>query len=260
MFSVLSKWLGGLLNPATLLAILVLGNALAAMAGRRRLSATLLGLSAGVILIFGLLPGAAWLSAPLEARFPANPPLPAQVAGIIALGGTEKLEQTAVWGQPTISDPAPIVALLSLGRRYPDARLVFTGGARALHDPSLSEALVVKRFVNELGAESRAIIYEDRSRNTYENAVLTRALVKPRPGETWVLVCEAIAMPRAVGVFRAAGWNVIPYPAGYLTGRQGGLIGFDILGGFQLAYVALHEWAGLVAYRIMGYTDELFPG
>jgi uncharacterized SAM-binding protein YcdF (DUF218 family) len=63
-----------------------------------------------------------------------------------------------------------------------------------------------------------------------------------------------------MGVFRTAGWNVVPYPAGYLTGRRGGLIGFDILGGFQLAYVALHEWAGLVAYRIMGYTDELFPG
>lgn len=260
MFVVLSKALGGLVNPATLLAILVLGNALAAIAKRGRLAAMLLALSAGIVLVFGVLPGAVWLSVPLEARFPTNPPLPAHVAGIIALGGTERVEQTAAWGQPILSDPAPIVALLALGRRYPDARLVFTGGARSRVNKALSEATVVKRFVKELGTNEEAIIYEDRSRNTYENATLARALVKPKSGQTWILVCEAIAMPRAVGVFRAAGWDVIPYPAGYLTARQEGrIISFDILGGFSLAYVALHEWVGLVAYRLMGYTNALFP-
>ncbi len=261
MFFQVSKWLGGLANPATLLGILVLGNALAAIAGRRKLASGLLAFSVALILAFGVLPGATWLSLPLEARFPPAPRLPAQVAGIIALGGTERVEQSAAWGQPTLSDPAPIVALLALGRKYPDARLVFTGGTRARHDKSLSEAVVVKRFINELGTNERAIIYEDRSRNTYENAIFTRALVAPKPGEAWILVCEAMSMPRAVGVFRAAGWDVIPYPAGYLTARRAGpLVSFDILGGFDLAYVALHEWVGLLVYRIMGYTNALFPG
>ncbi|HKT20505.1 MAG TPA: YdcF family protein [Stellaceae bacterium] len=261
MFFVLSKALDWLVNPATLLAILVLGNALAALTRRRKLAATLLGASAALVVLFGILPGSDWLSVPLEARFPANPPLPAHVAGIIALGGTERLEQSAAWGQPTISDPAPLVAFLALGRRYPNAQLVFTGGVHSRLNKALSEADVVKRFVKELDTEPRAIIYEDRSRNTYENATLTRALVKPKPGETWILVCEAIAMPRAVGAFRAAGWNVLPYPAGYLTARRAGpLVGFNVLAGFELGYVALHEWVGLIAYRIMGYTNELFPG
>ncbi len=261
MFFLVSKSLGALADPATLLGIAVLGNALATIAERRKLAAALLAFSAVLIVAFGVLPGATWLALPLEGRFPAGPRLPAQVAGVVVLGGTERVEQTAAWGQPILSDPAPIMTLLALGRKYPDARLVFTGGIRARHDKSVSEAVVVKRFINQLDTNERAIIYEDRSRNTYENAIFTRALVAPRSGETWILVCEAISMPRAVAVFRAAGWDVIPYPSGYRTARQAGpVVSFDILDGFDLAYVALHEWVGLVAYRIMGYTNELFPG
>jgi uncharacterized SAM-binding protein YcdF (DUF218 family) len=68
-------------------------------------------------------------------------------------------------------------------------------------------------------------------------------------------------MPRAVGVFRRAGWDVLPFPAGYLSSGDGRLSAIpDLVGELQLASTALHEWGGLFAYRFMGYTDELFPG
>jgi len=159
-----------------------------------------------------------------------------------------------------VSDPAPLLALLTLGRRFPDAKLVFTGGIRSRRDQTVSESTVARNFINELDTSGRAIIFEDQARNTYENAVFTRELVGPKPGERWILVCQAIAMPRAVGVFRKAGWNVIPFPAGYLTaGPDEAFLSFDLIGGFRLAAYALHEWVGLIVYRMMGYSDALFP-
>ena len=92
------------------------------------------------------------------------------------------------------------------------------------------------------------------------NAILTRRLVGPRPGETWLLVTSASHMPRAVGVFRHAGWDVVPWPVNYRTGRSLA-VWYDApfperLGQFE---VALKEWIGLIAYRLMGRTDALFP-
>jgi uncharacterized SAM-binding protein YcdF (DUF218 family) len=260
MFIALSKILGGLANPATLLAFFTLAAGLAALARRWRLAVLLQSMSVAIVLLFGILPGANWLALPLESRFPANPTLPSDVAGIIALGGTERLEQSATWGQPTLSDPAPIVALINLGRRHPEAKLVFTGGLHATTDSDLSEAEIVRQFVNELGVDATAILYDDHARNTHENAIFTHELVHPKPGERWILICQAIGMPRAVGAFRRAGWDVIPFPVGYMSGsKHPAALSFDLLDGLGLAYFASHEWVGLMVYRLMGYTDEVFP-
>ena len=261
MFFFFSKFFGGLADPAVLLSLAILAGAVATFMARRRLAAGLQILSAVLVLLLGILPCAEWLAIPLEDRFAANPALPDHVAGIITLGGTERVEQSAVRGEPILSDPAPIVALITLGRRYPAATLVFAGGIHARADERVSEATIVRDFLRELGAGDRPIIYEDHSRNTYENAKFSHDLIHPRAGERWILVCPAIGMPRAVGVFRRAGWDVIPYPAGYLTtGRGAAALSFDLLGGLSLASTAVHEWLGLIVYRLMGYTDALFPG
>jgi len=259
MFITLSRIFGGISDPATLLAFVVLAAGVAALTRRWALTGLLQSISVLFVLLFGILPAANWLALPLESRFPANPELPSDVAGIIALGGTERVEQSAVWGQPTLSDPAPIVTLVSLGRKYPEAKLVFTGGLHATGS-NLGESDVVRGFVKELGADSASILYEDRAQNTHENAVFTYELVHPKPGEHWILICQAIGMPRAVGAFRRAGWDIIPFPAGYLSGsKQATALSFDLLGGLSLARFAAHEWVGLIVYRLMGYTDQVFP-
>ena len=61
----------------------------------------------------------------------------------------------------------------------------------------------------------------DRSRNTCENAIYTAQLIKPTKQQTWVLVTSAMDMPRAVGVFRKGGFQVLPYPVDYTTGKSG---------------------------------------
>jgi uncharacterized SAM-binding protein YcdF (DUF218 family) len=255
----LAKTLGALANPALILVVLMLASAVAILLRRYWLAALLYWAMVAIVVLFAVLPGGTWLALPLETRFPENPDLPDHVAGIIVLGGTERVTASLSWDQPLIADPTPIAALIALGRRFPDATLAFSGGGTDPRDTSVTESDVVHGFLDELGINGNQIIYERRSRDTYENAIRSRDLLLPKPDDRWILVTEAIAMPRAIGVFRHAGWNVIPYPAGYLTASRDPRLFSLSLGGLELAAVALHEWAGLLAYRFMGYTDELFP-
>lgn len=252
---------GDVVDPSALLCLLVLGTFIAMLLRRNRLAFMLQAGATGIVFFFGLLPGGAWLALPLERRFPVIQDLPKDIAGIIALGGTERLAQSAAWGQPSLSDPTPIAMLLALGRHYPHAKLVFTGGSSLPGAEALTESGIVRDFLREVGADAPRVMYEERSRNTLENALFTREMVRPHAGERWILVGQAASLPRAVGVFRHAGWDVIPVPAGFLTDGTARISGPPHLANrLSLASLAIHEWGGLLVYRLMGYTDELFPG
>jgi uncharacterized SAM-binding protein YcdF (DUF218 family) len=254
------RLLARIIEPSTVLVILVLASAAAILLKQRRLALGLQGAALAIVALTGILPGGAWLALPLERRFQQNPPLPAHIDGVIALGGTERVLQSRASGQPIFSDVTPILTLLALGQQYPEAKLVFTGGMHPRDAPSPTEADIVRQFIHAINVDDSRIIYEARAQNTLENALFSRDMIHPDASEHWVLVTQAISLPRAVAVFRHAGWNVIPFPAGYLTNDDRGLAAsFDLLGELRLASIAVHEWGGLLAYRLMGYTDQLFP-
>jgi uncharacterized SAM-binding protein YcdF (DUF218 family) len=101
----------------------------------------------------------------------------------------------------------------------------------------------------------------DRSRNTCENAIFTAQLIKPTKQQTWVLVTSAMDMPRAVGVFRKAGFQVLPYPVDYTTGKSETLdLTPTVVRNLARLDHAVHEWLGLLGYRLLGCTDVLLPG
>jgi uncharacterized SAM-binding protein YcdF (DUF218 family) len=103
---------------------------------------------------------------------------------------------------------------------------------------------------------------ENRSRNTAENAAFSKALVAPKPGERWLLVTSAMHMPRAIGAFREAGFPVEAYPVDYQTNGWQDLrnVFGSLSGGLGQLDGALHEWIGLIAYRLTGKSSALFPG
>jgi hypothetical protein len=113
--------------------------------------------------------------------------------------GTKRVTASNRCETPLLDDPTSIAALIELGRRYPDAKLVFTGVSSELEkSPSPNRT-------SSLGIPGDRIIYEAWSRNTRENAVFTRDLVPEEAGEHWILVVQAISLPRALGSFRAVG-------------------------------------------------------
>jgi uncharacterized SAM-binding protein YcdF (DUF218 family) len=116
--------------------------------------------------------------------------------------------------------------------------------------------------LESLGIPRARITLEDRSRNTVENAVLSKAIAQPKPGERWLLVTSAHHLPRAVGVFRKAGFPVEAYPVDWRTrGVDDVLRPFATVGdGLRRSDTAVREWVGLAVYWLTGRSSELFPG
>lgn len=202
-----------------------------------------------------------WIARPLEQRFHSELDLPGNVDGIIVLGGTLDPELTAIYKQPILGDSAErLTAFAALSRRYPNARMVFSGGSGRIGG-GVPEAAEVGRLLKDLDVPSERVIFESASRNTYENALYVSRLVTPKPKETWILITSAWHMPRAMGVFRAFGFEPYPYQVDYRTSpARAALWKFDLGEALGLIGPAMREWIGLTAYRLMGRTSALFPG
>lgn len=214
------------------------------------------------LLAAGLLPLSAWALLPLEERFPAFADDGSPVAGIVVLGGGVETETSLARGQITVNDAGEReIALADLARRYPAARLVFSGGSGSVRDGTVSEAEVVSRFADTLGLPRDRLILEQRSRNTRENAAFSAEIVQPKPGERWLLATSAWHMPRAIGCFRKAGFVVTAYPVDYRTAgpRDARRLNSFASEGLQEFDTAVKEWVGLVAYKLAGYTDAWLP-
>ena len=212
------------------------------------------------VLIITTFPVGDWLGAPLERRFPIVTRLPEHIDGIVTMGGIDA-EFTIHYGQPALNRAAErLTTALALARRYPDAKIVFTGGSGSLFHQELRSADAARLFFDEQGLDMSKLILEREARGTHEQAVLTKALVNPQPGETWLLITSALQLPRTVNVFRSVGWNVVPYPVDfrYLPGT-GPRLGFYMARSLENLWSAMKEWLGLVAYRFTGRTGRLLP-
>ncbi len=255
----LSKILWLILRPSTLLILAVVIGVVLSSRRRNRLGRGLTWIGAFGLLLAILLPLDSWVLAPLEDRFPQVRERPAHLDGVIVLGGAVEPNLTVLHGIPSLNEAAErFTTFAMLARLYPDAKLIFTGGSPSITPGGPPEAVSAKLLLDDLGLDTSRITFEDQSRNTYENAVDSKLLMNPQPGQVWALVTSAQHMPRSVGIFRRVGWPVLPWPVGYKAGAETPLSS----PGLRLTRLdgGVHEWVGLVAYRLMGYTDSLFPG
>ena len=247
------------LDPRTVLFLVLILGTLLLWTRARAAGRGLVTLATATALLFSLFPIGASLLATLENRFPVPSPMPAHVDGIVALGGDFSAADAEARGPLAVASPR-LNVLADLARHYPAARLVFTGGSSRVLRPDLREADQAARILASLGVDMKRVTFERDSRNTYENVSFSKKLVDPKPGETWLLVTSAAHMPRAVGTFRKAGWPVIAYPVGFLTGAAAvETIRLQFDSGLSDLQVVLREYAGLVVYYLRGRTDALFP-
>jgi uncharacterized SAM-binding protein YcdF (DUF218 family) len=264
LFFALSKTLGVLLLPTNFLIGLGLLGAVLLFTRFASFGRKLVIASFVLLAVCGFSPLGNLLLYPLEQRFPPWDDTRGAPDGIVVLGGSIDPELSAVHGVTVFKGSVDrIIAAAALAHRYPKARIVFSGGsANLVSDDSAKEADHAASVFERLGIAKDRLTMERRSRNTQENAELSKALVSPKAGERWLLVTSAFHMPRSIGVFRRAGFIVEPYPADWRTGPGSALWASSTLSSDGLGQVdiAVREWMGLAAYRISGKTSELLPG
>ena len=139
--------------------------------------------------------------------------------------------------------------------------LILTGGQHGsvvLKRPEDAEAECGKILALECGVDPEVILTESRARNTYENALFTKELLQERGLKKILLVTSAYHMPRAVGVFRTQGIDVIAAP----TGVQIRSSGFKLthllpgLGALGQSSSTMREYLALSVYRWKGWITE----
>lgn len=261
----LAKIAAFLCQPSSLAAMALLTGLMLLGRNRRpKLASRLAWGGLAYIAIAGLLPAGNLLMLPLEQRFAGLPPPRPEdrYTGIIILGGFEDGWVTEKRGLLAVNESAErLTEGLRLALRLPATQVVFTGGVGGLWPGGRDAAEPIRTFLSEAGVAKQRILVEARSRNTAENAQLTYDLLQSKAGQRWLLVTSAYHMPRAIGLFRKAGFDVTAYPVDYRTrGPEDLLRPFErIPAGLLRMDLAANEWLGLIAYRIMGRIDDLLP-
>jgi uncharacterized SAM-binding protein YcdF (DUF218 family) len=263
MFFIVSKIFWMLASPINLLLLGALVGVLLcynrhAGFGRALALAAIVLLGAAATLPVGVI-----LIAPLEDRFPLPPADSPPPYGIIVLGGALDEAASVARGKSVFDEGGErIIEAVILAKRYPQARIVYTGGSASFTGEISTEALQARNLMVALSVAPERVTIEDNSRNTDENARFTALIVHPQASERWLVVTSAFHMPRAMGVFEKAGFQAIAYPVAFRTLGDDGdpRMILDPEKNLHIFQLALHEWIGLAAYWASGRIDHLFPG
>ena len=267
MFFYVAKVVWFFLQPSSLVLLALAG---AWWFGRRdanpdraqRLAGWLTGFGL-VMCLIGLSPVSNWLILPLEQRFERADLGGDPITGIVILGGGEEALVAHSRRSHALNEAGERISeAVALARKLPHARILFSGGTAALVPGVATEAVAVREMLTDMGVAPERITIEDRSRDTWENATFTKAMIEPKAGERWLLVTSAWHMPRSIGVFGAAGFNVEAWPVDYRTvGWRDGLSFFQSpADGLRRLDLVTKEYAGMIVYWLKGRTSSLFPG
>ena len=248
MFFILSKTVIFLLLPSNLLLLLALAGVVLLATRWRRAGLRMIIGAVVLLAIVGLLPVGNLLIHALESRFPQWDVARGAPDGIVVLGSAISPKLSSAFGEPVFNGSGSrMLGMAKLARTYPNARIVYSGGDSSLFGNGIRDTDFVHPALESLGVARERVQLETQSRNTAENAVFTKLLMNPKPGERWLLV-------------RKAGFRVEAYPVGWLTARTLEMRwGLGFAAGLGRLDAAMYEWIGLLAYRLSGRTAELFP-
>lgn len=223
----------------------------------------LIGVAMALVLFFGFIPVGPLMLNWLEYQYEKPEKLPANISGIIVLGGMFDGHLSRETGEIAAnSNIERMICFTELAKKYPNARKVFSGGSGDISHPDASEADVARAYLDRIGMDEKSVFYDMDSRNTYENAEFSKELMNPTEKQNWVLITSAFHMPRSVGIFEKLDWNVIPYPCDYnTTSKATDVFGtpLDAMRNFRMLNIAVKELIGSVVYYVTGKTAFILP-
>lgn len=258
MWIVLSKVLPVLVYPLTLFLLLAALAALLRLAGRPRGAGWCLGLALVVLLVGSNPYLASRFRAGLEGGYTPFAAADAPRAdAVVLLGGALHLP---VPPRPTaeLSDAADRVLYAARLYRAGRAGRVIVSGGNVFEQGGgvRGESWYLAELLREWGVPADAIVIEEKSRNTRENALETRKILERERLGTILLVTSAMHMPRALATFRGAGVDAVALPVDYTVGALRRPLILDLLpsaGALQANEQTLREYLGILVYGLRGW-------
>ncbi|ASC62899.1 YdcF family protein [Achromobacter denitrificans] len=251
-----SSYLANLIIPYNLcMTLVVIGLALGWFR-LRKTGGVLIGTGLLWALFWSLPATSLWLGGALESRYPHLPPADSPTADAIVVLGGNTANGRANWFLPYDRDTAVVrvdtAAQLYLAGRAP--KVLLSGGAL---EGDVSEARGMAYAIRQQGVPESALILENSSRTTYENATLTEDQLKARGIDKVLLVTSALHMPRAMAAFSKQGVQVIaaPAPPQIVPPTDGSLpLWLPDQRTFDASRSIIKEYAGLFVYWLRGWV------
>ena len=205
-----------------------------------------------LFLFFGYTPLSNFLLSKIEDFIePSKYPIQ-QLTGVIVLGGSFSLElESKERNEILLNDSAErLTKALEIYKKNPKILILFSGYSNKLKPIGWSESDMAKKFFLDQGVRSENLIFENQSRNTFENIKYSKDIIVNYKG-TWGLITSANHMPRSYYAFKRQGLILEPISIDYRTGTsQIFWINFDILSGLNNWHIIFHELIGIAYYKV----------
>jgi uncharacterized SAM-binding protein YcdF (DUF218 family) len=179
-----------------------------------------------------------------------------QLTGVIVLGGSfnsglESKERNEV----SLSSSAErLTKALEIYKKNPRLIILFSGFSGELKPQGWSESDMAKKFFLDQGVKLDNLIFENQSRNTFENIKYSKDIITNYKG-TWGLITSASHMPRSFFTFKKQGLILEPINVDYTTGTSRMFwINFNISSGLRNWSIILHELIGISYYK---FTNKI---
>ena len=205
-----------------------------------------------LFLFFGYSPLSNFLLSKIEDYIqPSKYPIQ-QLTGVIVLGGSfnsglESKERNEV---SLNSSAERLTKALEIYKKNPRILILFSGFSNSIKPQGWSESDMAKKFFLDQGVRIDNLIFENQSRNTFENIKYSKDIITNYKG-TWGLVTSANHMPRSFFAFKKQGLILEPIHVDYKTGTSRMFwINFDISSGLRNWGIVLHELIGISYYKL----------
>jgi len=249
----LSKFLWHILNPFNLFIFLNFIGIVLLLIKKNKTGFYLIFFNLFIISCVSFFPIGAFLIYKLEKNFHNSINIyPKEIDGILILGGATDPFLSNNYNQIIVNESAErLIESVNLINKYNKAKVIFSGG--------LGHAEVAKKFYNKMGVDLNKIIFEDKSRNTYENILFSKKILDLNKKENWILITSAFHMRRATLIGEKVNWIFYPFPVDFNQPLKIKLSpNLSLLSNLNSFQKGSHEWLGLIAYYLMDRTDKIY--
>jgi uncharacterized SAM-binding protein YcdF (DUF218 family) len=249
----LSKILNFLINPLYILSLVILIQLfIIFIIQSKKLVIFFSKLFLILFLFFGYSPLSNFLLSKIEDYIQTSKYPSQLLTGVIVLGGSfnsglESKERNEV---SLNSSAERLTKALEIYKKNPRLLILFSGFSAELKPQGWSESDMAKKFFLDQGVKLDNLIFENQSRNTFENIKYSKDIIANYKG-TWGLITSASHMPRSFFTFKKQSLILEPISVDYKTGTSSKFwINFDISSGLSNWSIILHELIGITYYKI----------